>query len=125
MGSSGYYHLTRTGQSSNMRSGNMYHRVRFYPKVTVRDDYGASSDTWSGYTIECRGEIRYVGGNKELNADERFYAKTMELTIYYRSDVEETMRVQIDNESRMYEIVYIEEIGRKQGLKITLDKLNL
>jgi len=107
-----------------MRAGNMYHRVRFYPKVTVRDDYGASSDSWTGYTIETRGEIRYIGGNKELNADERFYAKSMELTIYYRDDIEETMRVQIDNQCKLYEIVYIEEISRKQGLKITLDKLN-
>lgn len=107
-----------------MRTGNLYHRVHFYPKVTVRDSYGASSDTWSGCTIETRGEIRYIGGNKTLNSDERFYYKSMELTIHYRDEIDETYRLKLDGKDDWYEIVYIEEIGRRQGLKLTIEKIN-
>lgn len=106
------------------RAGNMYHRVLFYPKVGVRDAYGASVDNWTGCTITTRGEIRFIGGNKTLNSDERFYSKSMELTIRWRSGIDETMRVSIDEDPQMYEIVYIEEIGRKIDLKLTLEKIN-
>jgi head-tail adaptor len=107
-----------------MRAGNLFHRIKFYPKVITRDDYNASVDSWPTATIETRGEIRYTGGSRMLSNEEKFYSRNMELIIRYRAGIDETMRVQIDEGSERYIITYIEEIGRKEALRLTLEKIN-
>jgi len=107
-----------------MRAGNLYHRVKFYAKVITRDDYNASVDSWPEVTISTRGEIRYTGGGYGSPNEEKFYSKSMELTVRYRSDIIETMRVQIDGGTDRYKIIYIEEFGRKESLRLSLEKLN-
>lgn len=106
-----------------MRSGNLNNRIKFYAKVSTRDIYNSSIDTWPVATITTRGEVRYVGGNKELNNDEKFYSKSIELTVRYRSDIVETMRVQIDDKSDLYAISYMEILGRNEGIRLSLEKL--
>jgi head-tail adaptor len=106
-----------------MRSGRLDTRVSFYAKVlSVSSDYGGTSDTWPTETFQTWGELRYAGGDMILSNEEKFYSGTVFLTIRYRSGVTETMRVLID--SIWYRITYIEELGRDQGLKITLNKIN-
>jgi head-tail adaptor len=107
-----------------MRAGGLYHRIVFYAKVTTRDTYGASVDTWPTATISTRGEVRYTGGAKTLSNEEQFYSRFIELIVRYRSDIVETMRVQIDGTTDRYIITYIEELGRKEGLRLTLEKIN-
>jgi len=107
-----------------MRAGSAYHRVKFYAKVSTRGDYNESSDTWPTVTITTRGEVRHSGGARTLSNEEKFYSKNMELTVRYRSEIEETMRVQIDD-GDYYIITYMEELGRKQDLRLTLEKINL
>ena len=108
-----------------MRAGNLRHRIRFYAKVTARDDYSASVDTWPTVTISTRGEVRHQGGSMTASNEERFFSKRMELTVRYRADITETMRVQIDEKDSFYMIDYIEEIGNREGLRLTLEKINL
>jgi head-tail adaptor len=107
-----------------MRAGNAYHRIDFYAKVITRDDYNASVVTYPLITISTRGEIRYSGGSKSLDNEERFYSKSMELTVRYRSEIVETMRLKIDGGDEWYEITYIEPLGRNQDLRMTLEKIN-
>lgn len=107
-----------------MATGNKYHRIKFYERTEGRDEYNASIDMYTGTTISTRGEIRYSGGNKILLNDEIFYTKTMELTIRYRPGIEDTMRVQIDDSTERYQILYIEEMGRKVELRLSLEKIN-
>jgi len=107
-----------------MRAGNLINRVRFFAKIITRDDYGASVDTWPDVTIDTRGEVRFVGGSKTLSNEEKFYSKSIELTVRYRSNIVETMRVQIDERNDIYSISYIEPIGRKEGLRLMLEKKN-
>lgn len=108
-----------------MRAGRQYHRINFYTKVSTRDSYSASVDTYPTVTISCRGEVRDVGGSKSQSSEERFYSKNKELIIRYHPDITETMRVQIDGTESRYQITYIEEIGRKKGLILSLEKINL
>jgi hypothetical protein len=107
-----------------MRTINFHHRVNFYAVTTSRDDYGATSDTYDYTTpsISTRGGLYYRGGSKNLENDEKFYGKSLELTVRYRSSIDETMRVQIDGEKYLYVITYMEVIGRKEGLRLTLEK---
>jgi len=107
-----------------MRAGGAYHRIKFYAKVTTRDSYGATVDTWPTATITTRGEIRYTGGFKTLNNEEKFYSKSMELMVRYRTGITETMKVMIDEGTDYYGITYIEELGRKETLRLTLEKIN-
>jgi hypothetical protein len=87
-------------------------------------------DSWPTATIETRGEIRYTGGTRMLSNEEKFYSRNMELIIRYRPGIfegdviDETMRVQVDEGSERYIITYIEEIGRKETLRLTLEKIN-
>lgn len=109
-----------------MRAGNLWHRVKFYPKVTTRDSYNASVDSWPRATITTWGEIRWTGGSRTLSSEEKFYSRSMELTVRYRTDLDETMRVQVDGKPDMFLISSsIEEVGRKEGLRMTLEKINL
>jgi len=105
-----------------MRSGNLLERVVFYSKTTTRDEYNASVDSWSSPTITTRGEVRYIGGAKTLSSDEKFYSKAIELTVRYRPEIVETMKVRINDSSYFYDIDYIEILGRKEGLRILLEK---
>ena len=107
-----------------MKAGNMYHRVAFYAKVITRDAYGASADSWPLVTIRTRGEIREVGGVKILSNEEKFYSKSKELTVRYNSDIVETMRIQLDDTTDRYIITYIEELGRHEGLRLSIEKIN-
>lgn len=103
----------------------MYHRIKFYPKVSTRGDYGDSTDTWPTATILTRGEIRYSGGGYSSSNEEKFYSKFMELTVRYQSAIVESMRVQVDETVDRYRISYREVIGRNEALKLTLEKINL
>lgn len=107
-----------------MRSGNLISRVKFYAKVTSRDDYGASVDTWPIATITTRGEVRWSGGSRTIANEEKTYGKSMELSVRYRSTIVETMKVQIDGTSDLYIITYMETIGRKEALRLTLEKIS-
>jgi hypothetical protein len=80
-----------------MKAGNLIHRVKFYPKVTSRDDYNASVDSYPIATISTRGEIRYSGGGRSISNEEKQYTKSMDLSVRYNSLIVETMRVQIDD----------------------------
>ena len=107
-----------------MRAGQAYHRINFYARVTTKDSYSAAKDSWPSVTIATRGIVRYKSGDYVLSNEEKFYSKSMELTVRYRSTIAETMLVQIDGGTDRYIIRYMEELGRKESLRLTLEKLN-
>ena len=109
-----------------MRAGNAYHRIDFYEKVITRDSYGASADTWdlTSPLISTRGEIRYTGGGRTLESEEKVYTKNIELIVRYRPEIAETMKIQIDNTPDLWLIGYIETIGRNQDLRLTIERAN-
>jgi SPP1 family predicted phage head-tail adaptor len=106
-----------------MRAGRLDRKADFYAKVkTANTSYGGSTDTWPTLTFSTWGEVTYAGGDAILSNEEKFYSGTIFLRIRYRSNVTETMRVKIADV--WYKIAYIEELGRKEGLKLTLNKIN-
>ena len=107
-----------------MRAGNLISRINFYAKVTTRGLYGESIDSWPAITIATRGEVRWVGGSHMIENEEKTYTRSMELTVRYRDTITETMHVQIDNGTETYIITYLEIIGRKEALRLTLEKIN-
>jgi head-tail adaptor/lysophospholipase L1-like esterase len=106
-----------------MKSGSLTTRVNFYTKVTARDSYGASSDTYPYVTKSTRGELRWLGGSRTASNEEKTFTKSMELTVRYQSAITETMRVQLDNGTETYGITYIEVLGRKEALRLSIEKI--
>lgn len=106
-----------------MRAGRLNTQVSFYAKVsTTSSDFGGTADSWPSVTFTTWGEVRYAGGDMILSNEEKFYSGVIFLTVRYRSTIVETMRVMVN--SILYRITYIEELGKKEGMKITLQKIN-
>lgn len=106
-----------------MMAGRLDRKVSFYSKVkTASTTFGGTTDTWPTKDFDTWGEITYAGGDTTLSNEERFFSGTIFLRVRYRSTIVETMRVLIDSD--YYSISYIERLGRKEGLKLTLNKIN-
>jgi head-tail adaptor len=104
-----------------MRAGRLDRRVSFYAKTSTRDAFNASVDTYA-LSFTTWGEVTYGGGDSTISNDEKFFSGTILLRVRYRSTIVETMRVLIDSD--YYSINYIERLGRKEGLLLTLSKIN-
>lgn len=100
----------------------MDRKASFYAKVSTRDTYNASVDTWPVNTFDMWGEVLYAGGDMILSNEEKFYSGVIFLNVRYRSAITETMRVKIADV--WYRITYIQELGRKEGMKLSLSKIN-
>lgn len=106
-----------------MMAGRLDRKVIFYAKVkTSSTTFGGTTDTWPTATITTWGEVLYGGGSAMLSSEEKFYSGSITLRVRYRSNIVETMRVKIDYD--WYSINYIERLGRKEGLRIDLEKIN-
>jgi head-tail adaptor len=104
-----------------MRAGRLDRLVSFYSKTSTRDEYNASVDSYV-FAFDTWGSVQYAGGDMTLSNEEKFYSGTIFLTVRYRSSIVETMRLKIAEV--WYRITYIEELGRKEGMKLTLNKIN-
>ncbi len=106
-----------------MRAGRLDRKASFYAKVkTTSSDFGGTVDTWPVETFSTWGQVQYAGGDVILSNEEKFYSGVIFYTIRYRSTVTETMRVLMDGV--WYRITYMEQLGRKEGLKLSLSKIN-
>jgi head-tail adaptor len=106
-----------------MRAGRMDRKASFYAKVkTTSSDFGGTTDTWPTLTFDTWGEVTYAGGDAILSNEEKFYSGLIFFKVRYRNNIVETMRVKIANV--WYRITYIQELGRKEGLQLSLSKIN-
>ena len=106
-----------------MRAGRMDRKASFYAKVkTTSSDFGGTTDTWPTLTFDTWGEVTFAGGDAILSNEEKFYSGTIFFKVRYRSTIVETMRVKIADV--WYRITYIQELGRKEGLQLSLSKIN-
>jgi len=106
-----------------MRAGRLDTKVSFYALVkTTSSDYGGTTDSWPTKTFVTWGEVRFAGGDMILSNEEKFYSGVIFLTVRYQSRIKVTMRVEVDEV--MYRITYMEELGRDEGLKLSLSKIN-
>ena len=104
-----------------MKAGLLDRKVSFYSKTVSRDDFGAVKENYT-LDFDTFGDITYAGGDMILSNDEKFFSGKMFLLVRFRNEISEKMWVQVDGV--FYAITYMERIGRKEGLKITLQKIN-
>lgn len=104
-----------------MRAGLLDTRAEFYELTTVKNDYNESVESYS-LSFKTWAEIIPVRGDIILSSDEKFWSGVMIIKVRYRESIVESMRVKV--EENTYRITYIEELGRDEGMKITLSKIN-
>lgn len=85
-------------------------------KTVTRDDYGAETIEWND--LVSVWSRRSVLRGSEKNTGQSIGAEIANAyTIRYRSDITELMRIK--DGSDYYNINYIAEVGRKEGLILT------
>ena len=109
-----------------MRAGQMDRKATFYTKLkTTSSDYAGTTDTWPKATFTVNAQVVNKGGGYVLQDDEKFYSTSLSIKVRYRSEIIETMHVVLSNfADTIFRITNIDELGRKEGLQIALEKIN-
>ena len=87
----------------------------------VKDSYGSITSNYVLY-LTLKASIKYLSGNKVIDNQEIFNTNTLQISTYYR-DINESDRILYNN--KYYKILSIQEIGYKEGLLLTVEKINM
>jgi SPP1 family predicted phage head-tail adaptor len=103
-----------------MRAGKMDRRVTIQSNTTSRNSYGEETDSWSTLATVW-AEVRHLRGDEKFLAKAVTTEKVITVRIRYRSDV--TTQNRLVWESNNYDITEVAEIGRREGLEITAERI--
>ncbi len=95
-------------------AGRLDRRITLQTVVNSRDSIGGPVETWSDLATVW-AQVRNVSAREVGLADQRGAAVKAAVTIRYRSDVADAMRVKFDDNSTAT-VLWIDEIGRREGL---------
>jgi len=104
-----------------MRAGRLDRRVSLYKSTTEKDKFGSRKETLTEYAV-LPANIQYVKGSELIKDGEIFNSDFITVTLRYNSQVKTSDELEY-NEVR-YNITYIEELGRREGLRLTAHKKN-
>lgn len=99
-----------------IRSGRLDRTVVIQSATVAQDSIGAEKKTWSTLAT-VPAEYIPVGGSEAIAGNILQSQKTARFIIRYRSDV--TVKNRLTFESDTWDISYLREIGRREGLEIT------
>lgn len=102
-----------------MMAGKLDRRVLIEAPTFSNDSIGASTTTWATLaTVWAR--VEHLAGKELYAAKQIIPTADLKITIRYRSDITEKMRVTHDGV--VYGIQHIAEIGRRDGLAILVQR---
>lgn len=96
-------------------AGELDRRILLQRHVGARDTYGQPRDEWQDVATVW-AKVRATGGGEAFNepTSQRSARQMVEFTIRWRSDANPRLRVVW--ESRIYDVVDVAEMGRREGL---------
>jgi len=101
-------------------AGDLRNEINVKRLSSVKDAYGSITETYT--TIYAlRAGIKFNSGTKSINNDEIFNSQSIIVTCYFRN-ILTTDRVEFN--SKMYKILFINPIGFKEGLQISIELIN-
>jgi len=103
-----------------MRAGKLRHKIYFYKKENVRDDYSGYSEEYV-YDSSVRADVKYMGGKSQIVNDQLFPAADIVFTIRYKKSIDGTTRIKFKDQ--IYEIQDISIMEPNAGMIITCSKL--
>ena len=98
-----------------MNSAKLDRRVSIYRPVKTQTSYGeiTYADSLLGVVY---AQVVPIGGRETFMASQMVPEAKFKILIRYRSDLDTTHKLEYD--SQMFDIAYIAEIGRKEGLEL-------
>jgi SPP1 family predicted phage head-tail adaptor len=102
-----------------MQAGRMDRRIKIERRVETQNAYGEAVITYD-LLAELWAEKRFVSGREVFASNQFIEQGTVIYRIRYFKGVNEKCRI-VDNEDT-YDIVYISELGRREGLELTAKK---
>lgn len=98
--------------------------VHLYSVTQVADTMGGSVETETDLGA-IGADWRPISGREYLAGNTLAYGALVRVTIRYRSDITQTMRLKRDRDSLTYEIVGIREIERGQWMELDVMARNI
>lgn len=98
-----------------MKSGKLDRRIKIKSQVTTRDSYGGIVRTFQVLAQLWAG-VMPVAGSRLFEAAQFIDGAQMRFEIRYRDNLDKTMLIEHDGKD--YQIIRIDEIGRRVGLYI-------
>ena len=102
-----------------MNIGRLDRRLTLQTLGVTRDEWNHPTETWTDLaTVWATKTPRRAG---EPTEERQVVAlNVVDWFIRHRTDVDATMRVK-DADAKVYQVVAVQEVGRKQGLKLTTE----
>jgi SPP1 family predicted phage head-tail adaptor len=104
-----------------MRAGDLDRKVNLERYTLNQNDFGEPIETWS-LIASVWASRAILSGNETFESDQTAALALYRFRMYYRSDLDATCRIVY--EGRNYNIKFIAEIGRREGLDITAELVN-
>ena len=102
-------------------AGDMRYKINVIAPTVTRNEYGEEIESWI-IVHTLRAAKKSLGGSKTIDNNEIFTTNSLEFTTHYRYNITEKMRIELGSDT--YLINNIAEIGFREGLKITVEKIN-
>jgi SPP1 family predicted phage head-tail adaptor len=102
-----------------MKAGKLDRRVQIKVKTASRDAYGAEILTYS-VLATVWAEVVPTSGREYFAAAQFIPEATLKIRMRFREDFDETALISYDGVD--YNILYIAEIGRADGLEVLVKK---
>ena len=100
-------------------NAGMFDRVISLYKITVTKGRFKDDVRTKEIFGTARANVRYLRGSEALKMNEITEIKALQFSIRYRNDITHDTFIKYDG--KMYDVQAIEEIGRREGLRITAD----
>jgi head-tail adaptor len=89
-------------------------------RTIIKDNYGSEEEIFTDY-LYLKSSAKYNAGGRGIDNMEVFNSRTITFTTYFRP-ITESMRIIYD--SKTYRILFIAELGYREGLQITTELIN-
>lgn len=102
-----------------MKSGKLDRRVTIKSRVETQNSFGEAVISYTNLATVW-AEVNPLSGREVFSAAQTYPQDSLKVKIRHRTDVDEKCQIIID--SVEYNIAYIAEIGRKEGLEMIVSK---
>lgn len=98
-----------------MNAAKLDRRIQLYQSIQTQNSWGETIYVDS-LVDTLYAKVLPVGGRETFFAAQMVPEAVFRITIRYRSDLDTTYKIGFD--SKMYDIAYVAEIGRREGLDL-------
>jgi len=104
-----------------MNIGNMDRRIALQSQVLTTNNYGQRDSSWSTYATVW-ASIKYMGGSEKLADDQINSTQTVQFAVRYSTDTDGAKASdRVVYNGNNYEVLYVQEIGRREGINIVCE----